>query len=69
MITHDLNLAARFADSVLLLEGGRPVASGPPAEVLTQETVETVFSWPVAMHTVDGRPQMTPLRKSKESRA
>ena len=68
MITHDLNLAARFADSVLLLEGGRPVASGAPAEVLTQETVETVFSWPVAMHTVDGRPQMTPLRKSQESR-
>ena len=69
MITHDLNLAARFADSVLLLEGGRPVASGAPAEVLTQETVETVFSWPVAMHTVDGRPQMIPLRKSQESRA
>jgi len=69
MITHDLNLAARFADVVLLLEGGRPVASGAPADVLTQETVETVFSWPVAMHTVDGRPQMIPRRKSEESRA
>jgi iron complex transport system ATP-binding protein len=69
MITHDLNLAARFADSLLLLEGGRPVASGAPAAVLTQEIVETVFSWPVAMQTVDGRPQMIPLRQSKESRA
>jgi iron complex transport system ATP-binding protein len=69
MITHDLNLAARFADSLLLLEGGRPVAAGAPNDVLTQQTVETVFSWPVAMQTVDGRPQMIPLRQSKESRA
>jgi iron complex transport system ATP-binding protein len=69
MITHDLNLAARFADSLLLLEGGRPVASGAPVDVLTQQTVETVFSWPVTMQTVDGRPQMIPLRQPKESRA
>jgi len=69
MITHDLNLAARFADSLLLLEGGRPIASGTPSDVLTQQTVETVFSWPVAMQTIDGRPQMIPLRKPKESRA
>ena len=69
MITHDLNLAARFADSLLLLEGGRPIAAGPPAEVLTQQTVEAVFSWPVTMQTIDGRPQMVPLRKPKESRA
>lgn len=69
MITHDLNLAARFADSLLLLESGRAVASGAPGTVLTQETVEAVFSWPVAMQTIDGRPQMIPLRQSKESRA
>jgi iron complex transport system ATP-binding protein len=63
MITHDLNLAARFADSLLLLRDGRPVAAGAPANVLTQEIVETVFSWPVAMQTMDGRPQMIPLRQ------
>jgi len=66
MITHDLNLAARFADSLLLLSEGRPVASGAPTDVLTHEIVETVFSWPVAMQTIDGRPQMIPLRQSKE---
>jgi len=69
MITHDLNLAARFADSLLLLAEGRPVAAGAPAHVLTQETVQTVFAWPVAMQTIDGRPQMIPLRKREESRA
>jgi len=66
MITHDLNLAARFADSLLLLKGGHPIATGAPAEVLTQEIVESVFAWPVAMQTIDGRPQMIPLRQPKE---
>ncbi len=63
MITHHVNLAARFADRVLLLDGGRPAAHGRPAEVLTRETVERVFAWPVAIEPFDGRPQMIPLRK------
>src|SRR2546423_6218626 len=67
MNTHDLNLAARFADSLLLLSEGRPAASGAPADVLTQEIVQTVFSWPVMMQTIDGRPQMVPLRQPKET--
>jgi iron complex transport system ATP-binding protein len=67
LVTHHLNLAARYADSVLLLEDGRPAASGAPGNVLTRETVERVFAWPVAIQTVDGRPHMIPLRQSKES--
>ena len=68
MITHDLNLAARFADSLLLLSEGAAAAAGAPADVLTRETVERVFSWPVALQTVEGRPHMVPLRQAKESR-
>src|SRR5690606_32431384 len=34
VVTHDLNLTARFADRVLLLDHGRLTADGPPAEVL-----------------------------------
>ncbi|HWC72291.1 MAG TPA: ABC transporter ATP-binding protein, partial [Gemmatimonadales bacterium] len=69
MITHDLNLAARFADSLLLLSEGRAVASGAPANVLTRDVIERVFAWPVALQTVEGRPNLVPLRQSKESRA
>ena len=71
MITHHLNLAARYADALLLLADGRTVASGPPSDVLTRDVVERVFSWPVSMQTIDGRPQMIPLRppQSEESRA
>jgi len=42
-VVHDLNLAARFADQILMLNGGRVVAHGTPAEVLTTERIEQVF--------------------------
>ncbi len=58
-----LDLAARFADQILILAEGRAVARGAPAAVLTRETVERVFSWPVAIEPFDGRPQMIPLRR------
>ena len=63
VITHHVNLAARFADQVLLLSQGAPVGSGTAREVLTRETVERVFSWPVSIQTFDDRPQMIPLRR------
>ena len=42
-VVHDLNLAARFADQILMLNGGRIVATGTPAEVLTAERIGEVF--------------------------
>jgi iron complex transport system ATP-binding protein len=42
-VVHDLNLAARFADQILLLNGGRIVAHGTPSEVLTVERISQVF--------------------------
>jgi iron complex transport system ATP-binding protein len=63
MITHHVNLAARFADRVLLLDAGRAAAHGPAVEVLTRETVERVFAWPVAIEPFQGAPQMIPLRR------
>ena len=43
VITHDLNLAAAFADRVLLLKSGRLMAAGAPADVLTPENVRNVY--------------------------
>lgn len=67
MITHHVNLAARFADQVLILAEGRAVARGAPAEVLTRETTAAVFQWPVVISAFDGRPQMIPLRQRREA--
>jgi iron complex transport system ATP-binding protein len=63
VITHHLNLAARFADHILLLCGGELVAEGSPREVLTRATLGRVFEWPVAVtRWGDGYPQIVPLR-------
>lgn len=43
MVVHDLNLALRYADRVLMLSCGRLVADGHPAEVLTAASVSDVF--------------------------
>jgi iron complex transport system ATP-binding protein len=65
VITHHLNLAARFAHRIVLLERGAVVADGSPAEVLNRETLSRVFEWPVAVTTwFDGSPQVVPLRPS-----
>ena len=42
-VTHDLNLAASFADRIVLLNAGRIVADAPPAEVLAPEVILRVF--------------------------
>ena len=42
-VLHDLNLAAQYADRLLLMQHGRLKAEGKPADVLTAECVEAVF--------------------------
>lgn len=43
-VTHDLNLALTYSDRVLMLDRGRLVADGSPAEVLTAERIQDIFS-------------------------
>jgi iron complex transport system ATP-binding protein len=59
--THNLNLAARYADTLALLEGGRVVALGTPDEVLTADRISAVYEWPVSIvRHADGAPQVDP---------
>jgi iron complex transport system ATP-binding protein len=51
MIGHDLSLAAEHFPRILLLDRGRVVADGPPAEVLTPGILERVYHCPVTTHT------------------
>jgi iron complex transport system ATP-binding protein len=43
VVTHDLGLAARFADTVLVLSDGRLVSQGAPADALSEKTMADVF--------------------------
>ncbi len=58
LVVHDLNLAARCADRLLLMRDGAIVASGVPAEVLTEAAVKAVFDVEVQLitHPQSGAP-------------
>jgi iron complex transport system ATP-binding protein len=43
MVLHDLNLAARYADYLVVLHNGQVAASGTPCEVINPEMLRTVF--------------------------
>jgi iron complex transport system ATP-binding protein len=43
VVMHDLNIAAQFADRVVLMKGGRVVAAGTVPEVMTWRTLKETF--------------------------
>jgi iron complex transport system ATP-binding protein len=68
VITHHLNLAARFAHRIVLLDRGSVAADGSPAAVLQPEIVSRVFEWPVTVTSgYDSAPQIVPLRAGQAS--
>jgi iron complex transport system ATP-binding protein len=59
-VFHDLEQAARWCDRLLLLSGGRLVADGPPAAVLTPAHLAAVYGMEAAVETdADGRLRVT----------
>lgn len=63
LVSHDLGLAARFADRVVLLASGAVVAAGPPGEVLDPEHVGRVFGVEAeVLWASDGSPVVVPIR-------
>ncbi len=58
MVMHDINLAARYADRLLLLKDGEVMGMGAPAEVLTNERVKAAFGvTPEVVQLADGSRQ------------
>src|SRR5690606_13782616 len=64
---HNINVAARYADRLVLLHEGRVAADGAPAAVLTRDVIESVYEWPVHIGSADGAPQVVPERKSQRN--
>ena len=55
-VTHDLNLAAAYAQRVIMLNRGEVVADGPPADALHPDRLRAVFDVPAELLTSpDGR--------------
>jgi iron complex transport system ATP-binding protein len=60
VVTHDLGFAACFADTVLVLDRGRLVASGPPAQALNSAVLADVFRIEAFRAERDGVPVIVP---------
>ena len=63
IVLHDLNLAARYADHVIAMKGGKIVAEGASIEVVTEELVRDVFGLDsrVLPDPISGTPLIIPL--------
>jgi iron complex transport system ATP-binding protein len=64
VVSHDLNLAARHCDRLVLLRSGAIAADGAPADVLRPDVLRDVYEVEVAIHTdpVSGRPFVVATR-------
>jgi iron complex transport system ATP-binding protein len=59
VVTHELNLAAEYADQIALLQRGRCLRVGPPSSVYQRELLEQVFQTPLTVETgPSGRPRV-----------
>ena len=63
VITHDINLAAQFADVILLMKAGKVVKAGTTQDVLLPDLLREVFSVDVLIdaHPISGVPRVTPV--------
>lgn len=67
VVLHDLTLAARYCDRLLLLEGGRVVEAGRAADVLGADTLDRVYGISFGRMAVAGASVITPLDPMQET--
>ena len=69
MVLHELNLAARYADHLVVMSAGRIVAEGAPSDVLTREVVSEAFGLraQVVLDPVAGSPLVVPMGRFHSS--
>jgi iron complex transport system ATP-binding protein len=61
-VTHDLGLAARYADRVLVVSKGRLAAAGPPGTALAEDVLAAVFRVGVFRAEHEQKPVIVPWR-------
>lgn len=69
LVSHQLNLVARFADHIVLLHRGQVAAAGAPDDVMQAAVLERVYEWPlvVTRDPAVGAPALLPLRIHRRS--
>jgi iron complex transport system ATP-binding protein len=69
MVLHELNLAARYADHLVVMSAGRVVGQGEPSRVLTEEAVRGAFGLEarVVPDPVSGTPLVVPVGRHRQA--
>lgn len=65
-VLHDLTMAARYCDRLLLIDGGAVAADGPPAEVLTPELLRQVYGIDARVETGGDWPTVTTFGRVRD---
>lgn len=59
---HDLNLASRFSDTIVMLNSGKIFCTGKPHNVMTVENIKSVYGVEVIVNRNNGHPYILPIR-------
>lgn len=65
LVSHQLNLVARFADTIVVLDHGKIAIHGTPNEVMRADRLESIYDWPlvISRDPAIGAPALVPLRR------
>ncbi|MDQ1252628.1 MAG: iron complex transport system ATP-binding protein [Euryarchaeota archaeon] len=61
MALHDLNLASRYSDRIIMMKEGKIFAGGSPASVLTEENIKQVYGVKAQINNNGERPYIIPI--------
>ena len=59
---HDLNLASRFSDTIMMLNAGKVFCTGEPSQVITVENIKSVYGVEARVNRNSGHPYILPIR-------
>ncbi len=65
MAIHDLNLASRYADRIVMMNSGKIFSAGDPVSVLTPTNIKRVYGVEAEVNNNNGRPYIVPIRPVK----
>lgn len=62
MAIHDLNLAARYTDRIIMMNSGKIFAAGNPVSILTPDNIKCVYGVEAEVNNSNGSPYIVPIR-------
>jgi len=66
MAIHDLNLASRYSDRIIMMNSGEIFSAGDPVSVLTPDNIKWVYGVEAEVNNNNGRPYIVPIKPIRE---